>query len=402
MLEENVPYAKHVVASGRLPVDEEDGKLILKCRPVERPSPKVLENGAVDYKDLGMVQQCAAGQILAIRIQPSGGEDGMDVYGNVMPKGKGKNAPPLPAGKNVLLASDGLSLLAGLTGQIKFEGGKISVEPSLVIYTDVGPSTGNIDFIGTVKVEGGVWAGFSIKASEDIEIAGIAENAMLDAGRSISVSGGIRGGLKSIVKAGLDVTAKFIESAEVRAGGAVHADSILNCSVWSGSDIVVSGKTGVLVGGKAVAARRVIAKTIGSTKAVLTEIEVGHDPVMLDRYKALKAQYKTLKEELERYSRIAPQTLKESMKDSEKARVVRTLQTKINIRDKLGVTQKMLKDTLDKLEGVKGAVYAGVIRQGAKVVIGNAVMYVRSDLGKCSLVNEGGRIAIRRIEEGGA
>ena len=53
--------------------------------------------------------------------------------------------------------------------------------PVLEISGDVGPATGNINFVGSM-VKGNVKSGFVITADGDVEVYGIVEAAKVEAG----------------------------------------------------------------------------------------------------------------------------------------------------------------------------------------------------------------------------
>jgi uncharacterized protein (DUF342 family) len=398
MLKENSPGEKFLVAKGKAPVGERDGELKLLYLPNFSRKPKLLDNGKVDYKQMELIKQCQAGQELATRIMPSGGEDGMDVFGNAVPKKKGTLPPPFPSGRNVILANDGMSLIAGLSGQVSYEGGRINVSQVLEIKGDVDQSTGSIDFIGSVKIYGGVMSGFSVKASGDVLVGGIVESAAIESGRSVVIGCGIHGGGAGFVKAKGDVTAKFIERANITAGGSVTADSVLHSWVSCGADMILSGANGLLVGGKAIAARKVAAKNIGSTMSTATEIEVGQDPGLMEEYSKLSEQYQRYRAELGKCGRLAPESIENGMDERKKVKLVKALQLKMSLMEKLEIVQAQLKEILPELTKEDGVVeVSGAIRHGAKVMIGNAVMYVRSDLSRCFMVNEGGRVVIKDL-----
>jgi len=78
----------------------------------------------------------------------------------------------LPRGKNVLLAEDGLSLLAGIDGRVEIIDGKIHIYAVYEVSGNVDNSTGNIDFVGNVIIHGNVLTGFEVKSGGYIEVSG--------------------------------------------------------------------------------------------------------------------------------------------------------------------------------------------------------------------------------------
>src|SRR5690606_15317621 len=125
-----------------------------------------------------------------------------------------------------------------------------------VVPGDVDFSTGNIDFIGSVKVMGSVRNGFSVKAAGNVEIMGRLEGGFINTGGNIVVKEGIVGQGKGNIKAGGSVYARFLENAQVEARKDVLVgDSIMHSTVRAGGKIVVNGKKGKIVGGLCFAGR---------------------------------------------------------------------------------------------------------------------------------------------------
>ena len=111
-----------------------------------------------------------ANETLAIRIPQTKGKPGKNIFGETVPAQNGRPIP-IPAGKNTKIIGEN-QLVATINGQIVDTGNKISVDPRLEIQGSVGVGTGNIDFDGTVLINGDVTQGFYVKATGDIEIKG--------------------------------------------------------------------------------------------------------------------------------------------------------------------------------------------------------------------------------------
>ena len=109
---------------------------------------------------------------------------------------------------------------------------------------DVDSSTGDIDYEGSVKINGNVCANFSVRAKGDIEVSGVVEGAYLEAGGDIIITRGMNGMIKGTLKAGGNIVAKFIENAKVHADGYISTESILHSDVYAASEVLVSGRRG--------------------------------------------------------------------------------------------------------------------------------------------------------------
>ncbi len=113
-------------------------------------------------------------------------------------------------------------------------------------------STGNINFIGTVIVEGRIEDNFTITATGDIIIKGNVGKSTLEAAGNIVIDGGIIGKNEAIIKAGKNVYAKFIESANVTAKQSITCRKmIMHSNIIAGVSVKVigGGERGALIGG---------------------------------------------------------------------------------------------------------------------------------------------------------
>ena len=119
---------KYVIAEGVQPVPGKDGALQYHFDNSNlRPKPQIMDDGSVNFRQLGLLRLCNRGDILVTSIPPKDGTDGMDVYGNVIPFPKGRPAMPIPRGKNTVVTEDGLHLIADVSGQLIIADKKISI-----------------------------------------------------------------------------------------------------------------------------------------------------------------------------------------------------------------------------------------------------------------------------------
>lgn len=261
---ENKKYFLDLVcARGLPPVDEKSGKLEYLFPREQSFMPAEREDGTVDYRNLGIVQNVKKGDALCRIIPPEPGENGTDVYGNPMEYRRGK-IPSFPQGKNTAVSEDGLTLFADSDGCIEYKNANLSISEVFIVRGDVDSSSGNIDFLGTVIVQGDVLEGFSIKAGKDINVRGMVEGAMLEAGGNIAISYGMNGMSRGKLTAKGSVSAQYIENTTVECAGDVRADVIFNSMIKAGSSILARGRKGLLAGGRFQAGRSITANTIGS------------------------------------------------------------------------------------------------------------------------------------------
>jgi len=143
-------------------------------------------------------------------------------------------------------------------------------------------ATGNINFTGSVIIDGDVTEGMKVIASGDVTIGGFVESAIIEAGGDVTISGGIIGRKHDIEKTQItDVTmsvsvnakgsiyAKYCQYAQIKCGQDVRIENQLlhslldvNGRVWIGKDDKANGK---LIGGYTKVGTSVHAGMIGAT-----------------------------------------------------------------------------------------------------------------------------------------
>lgn len=254
----------------------------------EKEGPQELEDGRVDYRELGLIENITRGTILVRKIPPTLGEAGLTVKGEEFPPLMGKDIP-LPVGKGTHISENGLELLADIDGCPVIVKEKVVVDPVYTVPGNVDFKTGNIEFVGAVMIRGNVTSGFTVKAGGDVNILGNVEEAIVEAGGKINIIGGAYGRGKTFISAGQDVMVKFVENVTIKSKANVKiGEASMHSNITAGKKIIISGKKGLMVGGKATAVEEVKAKTIGNHMATPTEIEVGVNPELREELRNLE------------------------------------------------------------------------------------------------------------------
>lgn len=232
--------------------------------------PLEMADGRVDYRELGYIENVTKGQVLATKIPATLGVPGQNVLGEELPAKNGKDVP-LRAGQNAMLAEDEMSVIALIDGQPKVDGSRISVQPIIVVAGDVDFSTGNINFQGSVKINGNVLPGFIIKATQDVEVGGMMEGATIEAGGKVSVKGGVR--QHSVITAHGDVTVRFVdsESSITTRANLMVVESAMHSTLTAGLAIKVGKK---LIGGAAQAGEFISGEQLGAPGGTQTVLDV--------------------------------------------------------------------------------------------------------------------------------
>lgn len=288
-----------VIAEGLPPVNGEDGRLDILFETHHDNSPRELEDGSVDYKNLDLFASVAEGDLLARCIPPTPGEPGRTVQDKEIPPKPGK-AAKMPRGRNVQISEDGCAMTALRNGRVDYLNGRVEVSDQYVIGGSVDMGVGNIDFQGDVLIRGGIIAGLTVMATGNIEVNETVENAVLIAGCDIILQKGIQGMDKALLQAGGNVISKFIERSVVEAGGNVHSDYIAHSNVTARGLVKLKGKHGRLIGGVARAGKELSAITLGTPTGEKTLIEVGAPPAMRKKQTELTETISGLKAQMDK------------------------------------------------------------------------------------------------------
>jgi uncharacterized protein (DUF342 family) len=292
----NIPVAR---AQKAVPAKDTVIEYLFDTRPLAKP--KMLEDGSVDFHKLDLFTRVSKGQVLAKMTMHEDGVNGMDVCGNVIYATKPK-VKTFKYGKNIEISEDGTELISMVDGDVTLTNGTVFVSDTYNIAADVDPSTGDIDYDGSVFIPGTVRTGFTVKAKGDIQVNGVVEGATLIAGGNIVIKRGVQGMNKGKLVAGGDLCAQFLESANVDVKGDVNAGSILHSDVKAGANIIVSGKKGFIVGGEVVCGSYVEVNSIGNKMETQTAVKVGVKPELIDALKVAVQKGADLNKQIEETS----------------------------------------------------------------------------------------------------
>lgn len=293
------------VAEGAAPRPPEHGRIQAQVELPAHPRALVDEDGAADLKELGILENVTAGMILATIVDPVPGVAGRDVSGTVLPPEPARHAV-LTAGKNTTVSADGRELTAAIDGRVVLEkDGRLSVDNVFTVSGDVGPATGNVNFLGTVLILGGVCTDYRVRAAERIVVRGAVEGAVLEAGQDITVHGGVFGAGKAILQTPASIHIARAQDCRILCGGTLHVrDTLLRVDAVAAHAILV--ERGAIIGGSATAPR-VQAPSIGAESETRTLVEVGIAPRAKLTAERLQSQFIALRQQyITARSRLLP------------------------------------------------------------------------------------------------
>jgi len=373
-----------LIATGIPHANGIDGEITFNINREKNITPRMLPNGRVDFKDIHFVDVVYEGDLLATRTLPTVGTDGMTVTGREI---KAKPGKPVvfKAGKNIRVSDDEMMLVAARSGNVQFDGDRISIIEILELRKDVGPETGNIDFIGKVIVYGNVLSGYEIHSDNDVEINGIVEAAHITTKANLTINGGVQGNDQATLEVGGNLTVNFLNNCRATVKGNIKSDSLMHCHITCDGSVLADGKRGMVVGGELNVRVEIKAKTVGSEMGTLTRIRMGIDSTVMDQFKELAEQIKESQENISKLTqaqRMIRKQLDASGNHPElQTMFEKTAATLTQSNDTLRQQQMQLKELNDLIDRLRDArVLAQMVYPGVKIRIGNSYYNVKDPL----------------------
>ncbi len=368
-----------IVATGDPPLHGEDGRILFHFN-TDGNNVRIEEdeNGKINIRELNLIQNVNQGDVLCELIPSKPGVSGVTVNGKEIPAKDGKDAK-LPPGKNTIVSENGKMLISAIDGMVFWDGSKVVVEPVYAV-DKVDSSVGNIRFNGSVIVNGEVGDGFEIHAKDDVTIAMSVGRVIIEAGGDVNIAGGIFGHKDGKIIAGKDVRIKFVQDAYIEAEGTIVVeDYILNSEVKAKGPVVVRGSEAWIAGSNVVSEMFIYTHTVGKEGApVDARLIIGNDPkIILEReelYDHVEARIKDflkLKSSLLKLRKIRARG---TLRKDQEALYKKILQAIKSVRSELVEKNNDIKSINERLQRVvTGHIYiAGIINEGAKIMIGNA------------------------------
>ena len=285
-----------VFVEGRKPVDGNVQKVVLDY-DLSIGTGKKSEDGSIDFKERSFVHNIDANVQIAHFIPEKPAVDGLDIYNEVMDAHFDEDTC-YKIGNNLKVDDDGITIRSAIRGiLVNSSNNTLSVSDTVEIEK-VDLSTGNIEVDGSVIIKENVTPGFSIKTEGNIEVYGNIEDAKIDCGGNLIVSGGIIGGPDSDINIKGKVYSSFIRNAKIMCKDDVISQQIVNSDISSSNRVIALEGKGVIIGGSIKALNGVWAKSIGAISESKTTIMVGRDPEADALFKEITNTLKINKEEI--------------------------------------------------------------------------------------------------------
>ncbi len=385
----NREYCKDItVARGKAVVQGKNAYIEYFFNTDTRVRPTIREDGSVDFFHLNAISHCNKGQVLARIVPEVKGHHGRNVHGERMEAAMVKPIV-FRYGRNIEVSEDKMSLISMVDGHVTLVEDKVFVS-DIYEVENVDNSTGNIEYEGSVQINGNVISNFSVTAKGNVIVNGVVEGATITAGGNIIIARGMNGMNKGKLTAGGNIIAKFLENATAEADGYVQTESILHSEVRAGTYIEVNGKRGFITGGHVIAAELLTVKTLGSEMGATTVVEVGADP-------KVKEQYQQLQKDIGEIQRVLNSTRSIINSYSEKrAKGVQLTNTQLDYLKSVILLdtnkKKELEKNMEKVEALQEKLnnhnnaYVDVMGQvyaGTKIIIGDLSMVVPNSCKQC-------------------
>ena len=403
----NMPIHDVVIAVGRAPQRGADGRIELKFQPEKIAGTVDETSGKIDYKERKSLQKVNSGTLLAVKVPPTPGIDGVDVFGDIIPAEPGDEKDLTPAG-NVKVSDDGLGFISDIDGIVFLSPeNKIWISKKYEVSGDVDYSIGNLSMEGSLDIKGWIHSGFEVRASDEIRIGGGVEDAIVEAGADIYINGGVIGSGGGSVQAGGKVTARFFENATVHAGGdiIVHDDIFRSTVSTSGSITATKGK-GRIRGGSVDAVKGVEVNEIGSDAGVKTYVSVGMDSKTRNLLADSKKQLMNFERERAKMDKILARSVTKYKHTTLPGEIARKLGRLVKQRREVLRKETMLtkyrRELVQKIskngpEPVSVKVIKAVY-SGTKIVIGDYIYYSEEDIrGKTTFVLNAEKEAVELV-----
>jgi uncharacterized protein (DUF342 family) len=346
----------------------------------------------VDYRAKSPFIIVKKDQALAKQKSRKPGRDGKNVHGAAIPHSVIR-PEGVSGGENTRM--EGKFMLANINGQMVETKGVVSVSDSLVIKGGVGYKTGNIIFPGDVVIEGPVSDGFKIYSGGSVTIKQTFDVTDASTKTDLTVSGGIIGRGRALVKVGGCLKTKFIENCRIACRKTVSVDSeIINSNVFTLENLEMGDK-GLIVGAEIWAVRGVRAGAIGKKSGKATRIHCGIDFTVEQEKEKNNNMLRILAAKLARIKELLADPASEGDK---KAKLEQLL---ARLEEEQRKASAKVAELMGRLNTDENAVVevSGEIAEGTLIEICQIALFVTSPLKKIrvKLDRENGKLATENL-----
>lgn len=262
--------ADELIAAGEAPKPGADGLLDLAFS-VGLQAGKQREDGTLDFRERDLLKPVSCGERVATYHPPEPGTAGVDVTGRALDARDGQECLP-PLGRGVSHLPSG-EIVAERDGIIEYSAMKcLDVLSRLEHRCHVDMRSGNLDMEGCLVIRGDIMRGFSVRATDSVEVYGTVDGGTILAGSAVKISGGVIGSDSAKVCAEGELTLRHGNGANLSArGNLLCSRDLINCQ----SRAINVRVERSIRGGRTLAERSIRADEAGSRKGTATLLAVG-------------------------------------------------------------------------------------------------------------------------------
>lgn len=195
--------AEILVAKGTPQVDDKEDEINILFKKEEKNHFDADSKEKIDYRDLHNLANVKKGEVLAVKIPGTIGENGSDVFGSVIPK-KTSRSKPFKATKGCTISEN--KIIATKSGRPSEQNG-VFVVNDIYSVNDVDLNTGNINFVGDVEVNNNINDGMKVHAKGRLLVRKNITSATASANGPITIMGSVIN--SNILAGGYDVERKI-------------------------------------------------------------------------------------------------------------------------------------------------------------------------------------------------
>jgi len=259
------------VARGR-PATEATPDALELVEPIGPLAGTLREDERFDFRERRLIVPLKAGDPVGRIVRGAAGLPGFDVLGRPL--------EPKPAAPLSLLHGDGIAcddagvLRATRDGARTVDRrGVLDVVALHVHGAPVDLASGNLETEGSLQIRGDVASAMHVRAGADLAIRGTVDDARVEAGGSIEISGGVIGGETGRVRAGGDLALKHAQRARLDAGGRLRVARSVAGGRLRAREIEIGG---TFLGDVAEAETRISVGDAGSANGAPCRLRAAH------------------------------------------------------------------------------------------------------------------------------
>lgn len=363
------------IALGVLPIKGKDAWLRFSLDIGPLPG-KVMGNGEIDYRERNMFIGVNKDQVIAVRVPPTPGSPGRDVFGTIIAQTMGKDITVRVTDDAAYDQATGeiRAMRAGVLSLVSE--GAVKVCSRQVISKDIDYTTGNIISRDALEIRGSIKPKFRVNALGDILIRGNIEKAQVRSDANVVVQTGLIGDY-AVIRCRGEVDIQFVERGRIFSGGSILLrKSAYYCRLHCGGNLTSAPNARILAS-QLVAAGSLVVGSVGSDNAEPSLLAAAVAPEQLQKMFTLRREVAACKESVEALQRrIGPEAESEELEElQQEYDQSRKDLSRLNLitPDTNAASDQGLSHALECTIVVKGTIYAG-----SEIRLGNSKMILPS------------------------